>query len=320
MSAQSARREAHPPARAEDPLWRKRRQLEAKRERAWWRMAGNAHPRPPVRAVALRMLLRMTGLLPRGLRNAQQIAVRTLTFSFDTLPDAFDGFQILQLADLHLGEDRDFAAIVRDLVNDIHADLCVMTGDYRFHRRGSYDNMFRELDMVLPAVHAPHGTVAILGNHDLSDFAPAFQERGVRLLTNENISIERDDARIWVAGVDDPHQYRCADVASAVRHIPPGDFTLLLAHSPEAAAEAAAHDVALYLCGHTHGGQVCLPGGSIVFKNTRCPRSRARGVWRYGGMIGYTTTGIGTTDIPVRFNCPPEAALIELRCTEHAPL
>jgi predicted MPP superfamily phosphohydrolase len=69
----------------------------------------------------------------------------------------------------------------------------------------------------------------------------------------------------------------------------------------------------LYLCGHTHGGQICLPWIGPPFLNARCRREYGSGEWRHNAMQGYTNRGIGTSTLPVRYNCPPEAAVITLR-------
>jgi hypothetical protein len=88
-------------------------------------------------------------------------------------------------------------------------------------------------------------------------------------------------------------------------------------HTPELVDEAAAAGVDLYLCGHTHGGQICLPWIGPIIVNANCPRRYARGLWRHRHMQGYTSPGVGTSGVPVRFFCPPEIGVIELRCSRH---
>ena len=91
-------------------------------------------------------------------------------------------------------------------------------------------------------------------------------------------------------------------------------FSIALVHSPELYDSAADQGVALYLCGHTHGGQVCLPGGWPIIKNVARGRRLYRGLWRHRDMVGVTSTGVGTSGIPVRFNTRGEVLLLRLRC------
>ena len=96
--------------------------------------------------------------------------------------------------------------------------------------------------------------------------------------------------------------------------IPAGAFSILLSHTPETYREAAAAGFDLMLSGHTHGGQLCLPGGIPIKLEARLPRSMGAGAWRYAEMAGYTSVGAGTSLLPVRLNCPPEITLHTLRC------
>jgi predicted MPP superfamily phosphohydrolase len=148
--------------------------------------------------------------------------------------------------------------------------------------------------------------------------APDFEESGLVMLINDSWQISRDGDHIWIAGVDDPHYYKVDDVRQALADVPPEDFKILLAHSPEAYALAAKYHTDLYLCGHTHGGQICLPGGSPIFTNSRAPRFTAAGAWSFRRMTGYTSRGAGASGVPLRFNCPGEITLITL-CRGSSP-
>jgi predicted MPP superfamily phosphohydrolase len=99
--------------------------------------------------------------------------------------------------------------------------------------------------------------------------------------------------------------------------VPSDAFKVLLVHTPEIFREAQECGIDLYLCGHTHGGQICLPLIGPVISHANCPREYTRGVWKYRNLQGYTSTGVGTSGVPVRFLCPPEIGLIELYCTRH---
>jgi predicted MPP superfamily phosphohydrolase len=118
-----------------------------------------------------------------------------------------------------------------------------------------------------------------------------------------------------LAGIDDPHYYRADNLEKAADTIPPGMISILLAHSPEIYRHAAHADFNIMLCGHTHGGQICLPGGMPLMCNARCPRLYCSGAWSYNNLHGYTSAGSGACVVDVRLNCPPEITLHHLhRC------
>ncbi|MGD9157816.1 MAG: hypothetical protein PVG39_05385, partial [Desulfobacteraceae bacterium] len=110
-------------------------------------------------------------------------------------------------------------------------------------------------------------------------------------------------------GVDNPSFHTCASITKTFKRIPEEDFTILLAHSPGLLREAMRRNVDYYLCGHTHGGQLCLPGGIPVITKAECERRYSSGAWNYKGMKGYTSRGSGTSGLPVRLYCPPEITI-----------
>ncbi len=116
-----------------------------------------------------------------------------------------------------------------------------------------------------------------------------------------------------MTGTDDVYYYY-TDAARAALDAAPDGFKIALIHSAELAEVAANAGFNLYLAGHTHGGQVCLPGGMPIITQMSCDRRYASGLWRHGSMNGYTTTGIGVSGLPVRFNTRGEVVLITLRC------
>jgi uncharacterized protein len=260
----------------------------------------------------LRSALQIIGLYDRGIRNALDPVIRHLLFEFENLPESFHGFRILHLADPHVDGMDGLAEIVAERVAALSADLCVMTGDYRFKMEGPCDGVYSRMATILSGVRAHQGVLAILGNHDESNIAVELESLGVRMLINEAVEITRGGDSLWMIGVDDPHHYGCDDLDRALESVPPDAFKVVLAHSPEMFAEAAAAEIHLYLCGHTHAGQICLPGIGAPLMNADCPRAYTHGRWQHGGMLGYTSAGVGCSLLPVRYNCPPEIALIEL--------
>jgi predicted MPP superfamily phosphohydrolase len=120
---------------------------------------------------------------------------------------------------------------------------------------------------------------------------------------------------VILVGLDDCHYYGAADIDLATSDIPDGAFTIMLCHSPEFYKEAERAGFSLYLAGHTHGGQLCLPGGIAVAYCAAVPRKFIKGEWLYGRIKGYTSYGAGSSGVPARLFCPPEVALITLRKT-----
>jgi uncharacterized protein len=268
------------------------------------------------RCIAKPMLnlgLRLTGLYSRGVQNALRPVVRKIQVSFANLPSAFDGFQLLHLSDLHIDGIQGLPEAVIDVISELTPDLCVMTGDYRFDIEGSCERAQAGMRPIVECISAKCDILGILGNHDPSEMAYALEEMGVRVLINDASEVERNHASISIIGIDDPYDYKCDDLESALAPVPTDRFKILLAHAPERYAQAAEKGIHLYLCGHTHAGQVRIPWIGPVIRNSVCPRSYSHGYWRHKGMHGYTSAGIGCSMLPVRFNCPPEIVLIELR-------
>jgi predicted MPP superfamily phosphohydrolase len=256
--------------------------------------------------------LELTGLYQHGVRNALKPEVRNVRLHFPNLPAAFHGFKILQLADLHIDGMDGLTGVLSDILCELDVDLCVLTGDYRFEISGPHEQVYPRMSSILASVRSKHGIFGILGNHDASEMAFRFERNGVRMLINEAAEIEKAGESIWLAGVDDPYTYRCHDLETALAGVPEDGFKILLSHTPEMYAESAARGIDLYLCGHTHAGQIRLPGIGHLVQNADCPRSYAHGHWKHDRMHGYTSAGVGCSMLPIRFNCPPEIVVFEL--------
>lgn len=260
----------------------------------------------------LRATLRASGLYARGVRNACSPEIRHVRFTFPTLPPAFHGFRILHLSDLHIDGLPQLAGIVANRLADLPVDVCVMTGDYRYEVEGPCDAVYPLMETIVRSVRAPQGIIGILGNHDAAEIAVGLEALGVRMLINEAVEVGNGNSGVWVVGVDDPHYYGGDDLAAALQCAPRGAFKILLAHTPELFAEAAAADIDLYLCGHTHAGQIALPYIGPLLLNAKCPRAYTRGAWQHGRIQGYTSAGLGASMVTARFGCPPEITVIEL--------
>lgn len=219
----------------------------------------------------------------------------------------------MHLSDFHIDGVEGLAESLERMLPEFHPDVCVFTGDYRFEIMGPCKEVYPRMQKVVSSIRAQEGTFAILGNHDAAEIAYGLEEMGVRMLVNESVELRRGNDSIWLAGLDDQFDYRCADLPLALDSVPRNGFCILLAHDPQLFESAERRGVALYLCGHTHAGQIRLPWLGAVKKNAPVPRSLVQGHWHHKGMQGYTSWGTGSSTIPVRYNCPPEIAILELR-------
>ena len=252
--------------------------------------------------------------------NAPQIVRRDIPLR--RLPPAFDGFTIAHLSDFHY--DSYFSAVpigkAVDMVNGLRPDLIVLTGDFitvpilereRFLRKSAETAI--PCAALLAQLQAPK--YAILGNHDAMANPPlivrTLRDHGISVLRNACMPVERGNARIWLAGIDDLLR-GMPRIDLALKGIPPGEATVLLAHEPDFADQAARHSIDLQLSGHSHGGQVWVPGIGAPWLPP-LSRKYPRGLYRIKDLVLYTNMGIGTIRAPIRLNCPPEVTLITLR-------
>ncbi|MDP7549545.1 MAG: metallophosphoesterase [Alphaproteobacteria bacterium] len=257
-------------------------------------------------------LLRLSGLHARGLANALDITLKPITVTLQNLPAAFDGYRILQISDTHLDLLPGLVDRVTPLLHGLSVDLLLLTGDYRNHHDGPPEPGLALLQPILAALEPADGSFALLGNHDPADAVPILENMGLQVLLNQTVTIERPDGILHLTGLDDVHSFYTEAAHDALREDRTG-CRIAAVHSAEVADLAAAAGVDLYLCGHTHGGQIRLPwGGPLMTRLRRC-RAYSHGLWRHGNMVGYTSNGAGVATIPIRFNCPPEVALIVLR-------
>jgi hypothetical protein len=257
----------------------------------------------------LATFLRVTGLARVGRRNYLDVRVNEYTVPLRGLPGAFDGFRVLHVTDLHCDLDPALVDVVVDRLATVRADFAALTGDYHNRIAAPHDRSMELMGRVVAAL--PASRAAVLGNHDFLAKAPVLERMGLPVLLNENLTLTRGGERLTVCGVDDPHFFRTDDLPRALAGT--DGVRVLLSHSPEPFRGAAKAGVALMLCGHTHGGQIRLPGGRLVVHNARCPRRLNCGFWSVGRMTGYTSSGTGACGVAARFFCPPEIAIHTLR-------
>lgn len=248
--------------------------------------------------------LRLMGLLGRARNNARRIRTVPHRFILQNLPEELEGFRILHLTDLHVDMDAEALNAIIDHVSTLDYDLCVLTGDYRKLTWGPIEDSLEGMRRLRNVIK---GTpLAVLGNHDSIRMLPSLEDMGYKVLVNENTAIRHNGTKLYVAGVDDGHFYKVHNLQRAAEGIEPGHPSVLLSHTPELYLQAAHTGYDIFLCGHTHGGQICLPGGIPILLDADCPRFVGKGPWQHMGMQGYTSCGAGTSVVQARLNCPPE--------------
>jgi predicted MPP superfamily phosphohydrolase len=228
------------------------------------------------------------------------------------LPKRLDGFRIVHLSDFHYGPMVNPEHLKRAVraANDLHADLIALTGDYISQDR-AYAAPCAE---VVGRLRARHGVYAVLGNHDhwtdAALIADLFHAEGIRVLVNEGLRVDLRSETFWLAGVDDT-MVGLEDLPLAMAGSSDDEFKLLLAHNPIILRRAARANVDLVLSGHTHGGQVTWR--SEKNSSGRPRRRLLRGLGRRGNTQIYVTRGLGMVVVPIRYGCPPEISVLELR-------
>lgn len=260
----------------------------------------------------IRTILKLSGLYWRGRRNAERIVLNKNDVRCTRLPAQFDGFTILHISDTHVDLNQPAMRHLADLVAGLQYDLCVLTGDFRGKTFGAYDAALKGMERLV--VHLKQPVFGVLGNHDTIQMLPGLEAMGIRMLQNECEVITRGDQPIYLAGIDDAHYFRVDNIEKAASQIPDDAFAVLLSHTPEIYRQAAHAGFDLLLSGHTHGGQICLPGAIPITLESVLPRRMGAGAWHYGKMLGYTSVGAGSSIVAVRYNCRPEITLHRLSC------
>jgi predicted MPP superfamily phosphohydrolase len=229
------------------------------------------------------------------------------------LPASLQDFTIAQLSDFHVGPHVKAEDVHRavEIANKLAPDLVVLTGDYVSESAQHSAACAREL----AALKAEHGVYAILGNHDFwtdADVVAAnLRQAGLDVLGNEHRWLRVGGTVLWLVGIEDVWSGK-PDLEVALDGVPQGAPTVLLAHEPDFADQAAGQNITLQLSGHSHGGQVRLPFvGALILPYLA--RKYPYGLRRVGEMWLYTNRGVGLIAPPVRFLCRPEITLLRLQ-------
>lgn len=248
-----------------------------------------------------------------ALEEATSLSLERVEIRLKRLPAALDGFKIIHLSDTHHSPNTSLEHIKRTvkIANRLKPDMFILTGDYVSHET----EYIAPVAAVLGKLKAKYGVHACLGNHDHWTDAEVvthlFRGEGIDMLVNEGRRFEANGASFWLAGVDD-YMVGKTDVPAALRGSFPDEMKLLLAHNPIIFREASRYGVDLTLSGHTHGGQIKFRDEDKKILPTRKLKA---GLYERRGSQIYVTRGIGTVVVPMRYRCPPEISLLELRCS-----
>ncbi|MBT8762820.1 CDP-archaeol synthase [Desulfohalobiaceae bacterium Ax17] len=253
------------------------------------------------------------GLYKRGMANALNFKLREVYINHPKLPHNFEAYTILFMSDLHLDGLNGLTERLQTVLEQISVDLCILGGDYRMATHSTYLDAMGKLKRVISSIKTNDGIIAVLGNHDCLEMVEFLEEIGVKVLLNDALPIEHKGQTIWIVGVDDPHYYQCHDLDQAFEKVPQDAFSIFVAHTPKIYKEAAKHGADIYLAGHTHAGQIQIPPIGPVFTHCPAPRKYSQGLWSYRQVTGFTTSGVGVSGVPVRFNCSGEVVKIRLK-------
>jgi predicted MPP superfamily phosphohydrolase len=249
-----------------------------------------------------------------AINEATSLTLEEITITLKRLPKQLDGFRIVHLSDTHHSPFTGLDHIKRavEFANGLQPDVFALTGDYVSHER----KYIAPVAEVLGSLRAEFGTFACLGNHDhwtdAEMVTDLFRGEGMTMLVNQGLRLEVLGTSFWLAGVDD-HMVGKTDLKAALSGSFPDEMKLLLAHNPVIFRRAARRNIDLTLSGHTHGGQIKVRDPEKRILPQR--RLKAGLHRRYDSQI-YITRGIGTVVVPMRYQCPPEISLLELRTAE----
>lgn len=259
-----------------------------------------------------KLLFRIPGihrLYDRALRRS--LTLSECEIVLPGLAGSFEGLRLLLITDVHAGPFVG-TRVLRETFErllECRPDAVLLGGDLT----GGTARQFTRHREAFAALRAPLGVFAVLGNHDYYEDRPGplrgmLEACGIGLLTNRWVRLERAGAELALAGVDDLHKGR-PDLDAALAGAP--SPVVLLSHNPDLLFEAARRGVALMLSGHTHGGQVCVPGLPLMLRQSRYRLDGGR--YRARGTELVVSRGLGAVGLPVRIGCPPEAVLLTLK-------
>ncbi|HEV8058988.1 MAG TPA: metallophosphoesterase [Gemmataceae bacterium] len=251
-----------------------------------------------------------------GFWEASQIQINRKTIALAHLPPAFAGKTIAVLADLHHGPlvGIRFIREAVKLANSLRPDAFALVGDFAHSETYTQEQLPPCLE-ALSRLEAPLGLFAVPGNHDMQFEGIVYREviKTTRLtdLTNRSICLTSSGKHLWITGVDDL-AWGNPDVDAALSDIPENAAVVLLSHNPDLAEEQPDERVGLILSGHTHGGQIYLPGMGTTWLPSKYGEKYRSGLVQGPASQVFVSRGLGESGIPLRLNCPPEINLLTL--------
>jgi uncharacterized protein len=232
------------------------------------------------------------------------------------LPPQLVGLRIIHLTDLHVrGPWHDAYDRLLERIAAANADLLLFTGDFVDNKR-NHTPALPSMRRLADGFHAKHGCYAILGNHDRMHFLPRLLETPLHAICGERRTIDIKGATVELIGLPGSIRKELPSAFAASMPPPPvaGDNTvrIVLSHFPDHLPRTAPLNPHIFLAGHTHGGQCCLPGGIPIIKHDSLPRRLCTGIHRVRDTWLVVGRGFGATTLPLRIFCPPEVIEIEL--------
>lgn len=278
-----------------------------------WKERGRVTPYFEKRQTLRTLAVNLSQTARSALSEPFMLTVEHRPIHLRRLPGVFDGLRVVHLSDFHHSPFTSREQIERavETANRLQPDIIALTGDYISHER----RFAAPCAELLGRLKARYGVFAVLGNHDhWTDAAlitDLFRAEGINVLINQGMRFEQRAEAFWLAGVDDT-MVGLEDLSLALAGSREEEMKLVLAHNPIILRRAARAGVDLVLSGHTHGGQVTLRSERSASGKPR--RRLLRGLGRQGETQIYVTRGLGTVVLPIRYGCPPEVSLLELRC------
>lgn len=241
------------------------------------------------------------------------IEPKKLEVNHYTIEDAqLKGIKIVFASDFHIKphQQKRLNKVI-ELINTENPDLVLSVGDFVSGHNEKMTMPIEDISKELGKVKSKYGFYTTLGNHDgwynSERITKVLQTNGVKVLANKNVTLQLNSQKIYIAGIEDlmtgkPDIYKALDGTKSP--------TILLTHSPDMFVKVP-EDVNLTLAGHTHGGQVRIPLFGPIFTASNFGDKYTKGLVEEKGRKLITTTGIGTSILPVRFNCMPEIVIIK---------
>lgn len=271
-------------------------------------------------AMVTAIILALLGLA--GWVGSRRLVVRGVEAAFPDMPPGLDGLRIVQLSDLHVGPhtSRRYLDSVVRAVRDAAPELIVFTGD----QVDDYPRDTEPFARAFAGLDAPLGVYSIPGNHDIyagwDAVRRGLEAAGQRVLVNEAVVVERNGARLWLAGTGDPAgrgftkgggATAAPDVERTLTRVPAGSFVVALAHNPVLWPLLAERGVQLTLSGHTHHGQLSVP--VLRWSLASVFLEHAMGTYRKGAAMVYINPGTNYWGLPFRLGALPEVTVVQLR-------